>query len=111
MLIKSIFVISLVSVVAFSGNYEYSALPRRSLSRLREYNNLLNHSTQIELILESPEWLNKLKQKLPRPPYCGYDSSDRIIAGNITQIDEFSWTVLINYIKCELYDRLCLVYF
>lgn len=34
---------------------------------------------------------------LPGAPTCGSDFQDRIIGGNITQIDEFPWTALLFY--------------
>lgn len=33
----------------------------------------------------------------PDPPICGSDFQDRIVGGNITQIDEFPWTVLLLF--------------
>jgi hypothetical protein len=46
-----------------------------------------------------PEWLKKLKKKLPQPPHCGQDSQDRIIGGTEAKINEFSWMVLLEYQK------------
>ncbi|XP_053667533.1 CLIP domain-containing serine protease B4-like [Anopheles marshallii] len=37
--------------------------------------------------------------ELPSPPSCGIQSSSRLIGGQLTQIDDFPWTVLIEYAK------------
>lgn len=47
-----------------------------------------------------PEWIESLKKKLPSE--CGKDvKSDRIFGGKVTDIDEFPWTVLLEYLKRE----------
>ena len=35
------------------------------------------------------------------PEDCGKDLSNRIVGGNITDIDEFPWMVLLEYRKCK----------
>lgn len=49
-----------------------------------------------------PEWLKKLRQKLPLPPNCGLDSHDRILGGSQTEVDEFPWLVLVEFKKREI---------
>lgn len=39
----------------------------------------------------------KTFKKLPEPPFCGMDTTDRIYGGTDTSIDEFPWTVLLFY--------------
>jgi hypothetical protein len=38
---------------------------------------------------------------LPKPgsPACGNDFTNRIFGGNVTEIDEYPWTVLLGYSK------------
>ena len=48
-----------------------------------------------------PDWLKTLKQKVPEAPDCGNDAEGRIFGGSATEIDEFSWTVLLEYKKRE----------
>lgn len=43
----------------------------------------------------------KLKEILSQPPACGQDAPNRIFGGQETEINEFPWTVLLNYKKCE----------
>ena len=49
-----------------------------------------------------PDWLKTLKQKVPQAPECGNDAENRIFGGNVTEINEFGWTVLLEYKKSEL---------
>uniref|UniRef100_A0A182QL12 CLIP domain-containing serine protease n=1 Tax=Anopheles farauti TaxID=69004 RepID=A0A182QL12_9DIPT len=37
------------------------------------------------------------RESLPEAPRCGIQVSDRIFGGNLTQVDEFPWTALIQY--------------
>lgn len=46
-----------------------------------------------------PEWLIELKKAVPQPPNCGQYSQDRIFGGSETELDEFTWTVLLEYKK------------
>lgn len=48
-----------------------------------------------------PEWLVKLKEKVPESPECGYSLEERIFGGYDAAINEFPWTVLIEYRKCK----------
>jgi secreted trypsin-like serine protease len=50
-------------------------------------------------VSESSEWLASLKEKLPRFPVCGSESTDRIFGGQIVDVPELPWTVLIGYSK------------
>lgn len=45
----------------------------------------------------APEWLNNLIHKLPSPPTCGFDLQNKIVGGDKTEINEFSWAVLLEY--------------
>lgn len=53
-------------------------------------------------IFATPEYIEKLKQKLPQPPSCGGDSQDRIIGGSLTNLLEYPWTVLLGYDKRKI---------
>lgn len=44
-------------------------------------------------------WLENLKSKVPEPPHCGQGLQDRIIGGSETEINEYPWTVLLDYEK------------
>lgn len=49
-----------------------------------------------------PQWLISLREKVPQPPYCGADvATDKIFGGDVTEINEFGWTVLLEYEKRE----------
>lgn len=37
--------------------------------------------------------------ELPSPPECGMRATSRLIGGRLTQIDDFPWTALIEYVK------------
>lgn len=50
--------------------------------------------------IQIPTWLGFLRKSLPRPPYCGKDSRDKIFGGKETELDEFPWTVLLEFDKC-----------
>ncbi|XP_052890736.1 CLIP domain-containing serine protease B4-like [Anopheles moucheti] len=39
------------------------------------------------------------RSSLPEPPHCGVQLSDRILGGQLTEIDEFPWTALIQFQK------------
>ena len=40
-----------------------------------------------------------VRDSLPQPPECGLEFADRIFGGNITDVDQFGWTALIEYDK------------
>ena len=46
-----------------------------------------------------PNWLKLLKQKVPQPTICGDANDIRIFHGKKTDIDQFPWTVLLEYRK------------
>lgn len=48
-----------------------------------------------------PDWYFKLKSKLPHSPKCGRNAQDRIFGGTEVDLDEFPWTVLLEYKKCK----------
>jgi secreted trypsin-like serine protease len=50
--------------------------------------------------------MTELKKKVPQPPVCGPVSEDRIFGGEVMEIGEFPWTVLLEYLKRKF--RICL---
>lgn len=69
--------------------------------RVEIVTNIATTSTT-EAAPEIPDWLKKLKSFLPAAPECGFDAQDRIFGGKETKIDEFPWTVLLEYTKRQL---------
>lgn len=57
--------------------------------------------------LQQSEWLKELRRKVPQPPDCGRDASDRIFGGIHAEIDEHPWTVLLEFLKCSLIKFIC----
>lgn len=58
--------------------------------------------SQVNVMTEAsptPDWMLKLLEKMPQPPVCGADAQEKIVGGNLTAIDEFPWTVLLEYAK------------
>jgi Trypsin len=56
-------------------------------------------STANRLNLQDGPWLAKLKQKVQQPPMCGSDDQNKIVGGELAEITDFPWTVLIEYDK------------
>lgn len=52
---------------------------------------------------QMPEWFESLKSKLSDFKECGRDAPDRILGGSITEIDEFPWTVRLEYRNGKLF--------
>lgn len=50
---------------------------------------------------------DSLATLLPQAPVCGSDFQDRIVGGNVTQIDEFPWSALLFYKLGSEIDRNC----
>lgn len=49
-------------------------------------------------------WLTALKKKVPQPPICGTDAQDKIFGGEIAEITDFPWTVLLEYEKRKVLE-------
>lgn len=43
------------------------------------------------------DWLKELKEKLPQPGQCGRDSQHKIFGGDETEINEWTWSALLQY--------------
>lgn len=51
------------------------------------------------VLTQEPQWLTELRQKVPKAPYCGQDSQDRIIGGSKVAIGNHPWVVLLEYLN------------
>lgn len=86
-------------------NREQKSLLRASRCNQRSGNEDLfccDEEVEASTISTTPEYIEKLKEKLPQPPNCGQDSQDRIFGGSETKIEEFPWTVLLAYDKRKI---------
>lgn len=59
--------------------------------------NVPEASTEKTSIGSVPDWLRRLRLKLPLPPVCGNDAKDHIVGGEVTEISEFPWLVLLEF--------------
>jgi Regulatory CLIP domain of proteinases len=80
---------------------EQSATEQSTTSIHQKETSLENESVEKEGADDKPEWLRTLEARLPKPPVCGHDAQDRIFGGNVTDLNEFPWTVLVEYKKRE----------
>lgn len=51
--------------------------------------------------IKHTEWYKKLIKNFPSPSECGLDVQDRIFGGIQTEIDEYPWTVQLEFLKCQ----------
>jgi hypothetical protein len=52
-------------------------------------------------VVPRENWLDSLKRKVPQAPNCGQSMQYRIMGGKQTEINEYPWTVLLEYEDCE----------
>lgn len=49
-----------------------------------------------------PEWLRSLKEKVPESPDCGVGADDRIYGGKEAGYRQFSWMVLLQFLRRKM---------